>query len=542
MTTKFHLSIKLLLGFLLFHQSPMFAQITAEPTHKTAGRTHHMYVKADGTVGCTDDDHIVQTALPFYDPHRMVTGKQTTIGVGEPQAVAASTFIVTYTGFTTQAQTAFQYAVDLWSTWITSSVPIRVNANFTSLGANVLGSAGANLYRGLTVNGATSWYPDALADKLIGYDLGSSAADINANFSNTFNFYFGTDGNCPAGQYDFVSIVLHELGHGLGFAGSGRANSNSSPCTGAANQGCSGLTSGGTTYPVIFDRVVKDGANNLVFGYTNPSTTIYNCLISNDIYWHGTTVMAKNGGNKVKLYAPVTYTPGSTYSHWDESTFPAGHANSLMTPQIGAGEAIQVPGTLGCALMQDLGWTMAGYCANAILPIQLTDFKAVKQDKGILLQWKTQSEKENAWFKMERSRDGKTFIEINKVQGAGTSNHSIDYDYLDQTPWNGINYYRLRDVSTNGKTNLSSVVAVSNVSEKDWYLQPNPVFETLTVSFTMNLEQSASISIMDMLGRTLLIQDCEIGIGMYKLNLSQLPAGQYIVRAGNESYKRFVKL
>ena len=39
-------------------------------------------------------------------------------------------------------------------------------------------------------------------------------------FSSTASYYFGTDGNCPADKYDFVQLVMHEIGHGIGFIGS----------------------------------------------------------------------------------------------------------------------------------------------------------------------------------------------------------------------------------------------------------------------------------------------------------------------------------
>jgi hypothetical protein len=57
-------------------------------------------------------------------------------------AAAMSTFLVTYNGFTPQAQAAFQAAVNVWAAQIQSSVPIRVTANWTNLGPGTLGSAG----------------------------------------------------------------------------------------------------------------------------------------------------------------------------------------------------------------------------------------------------------------------------------------------------------------------------------------------------------------------------------------------------------------
>ena len=134
-----------------------------------------------------------------------------------PQPEAAS-FIVSYSGFSPAAKSAFQRAVRLWSSRITSSVPITISARYTPLGTGILGSAGPNLihrnFPGALV--ANTWYVDSLANKLRGAQLDASA-DIVANFSSNFpNWHFGS-GPAPAGKYDFTTVVLHEIGHGLAF-------------------------------------------------------------------------------------------------------------------------------------------------------------------------------------------------------------------------------------------------------------------------------------------------------------------------------------
>jgi hypothetical protein len=141
-----------------------------------------------------------------------------------PGAAPLSTFVVTYNGFISQAQTAFQAAVDIWASQIQSSVPIRVTANWTTLSPDVLGSAGPTyVFRNFSgAPSANTFYAAALAKKLSGTDLTAGlpdSADIVANFNSSFSWYFGTDGNAGS-QFDLMSVVLHELGHSLGFFGS----------------------------------------------------------------------------------------------------------------------------------------------------------------------------------------------------------------------------------------------------------------------------------------------------------------------------------
>ena len=112
-----------------------------------------------------------------------------------------------------------EFAADLWGSVLQSSVPVYVGAQFTPLGANVLGSAGASfIFRNepeFPVQ--NTWFSSALADALTGRDLNPGFTDIGSNFSTDFTFYYGLDGNTPAGQTSFLDVVMHEFGHGLGF-------------------------------------------------------------------------------------------------------------------------------------------------------------------------------------------------------------------------------------------------------------------------------------------------------------------------------------
>jgi hypothetical protein len=114
---------------------------------------------------------------------------------------------------------AFSHAAAIWSARLDSAVPIRIRAQFTPLAANVLGSAGPiQVFRDFpNAPLAGTWYHVALANKLAGVDLAPIDDDINANFSSTFNFYLGLDGNHGA-LNDLVTVLLHEFAHGLGFS------------------------------------------------------------------------------------------------------------------------------------------------------------------------------------------------------------------------------------------------------------------------------------------------------------------------------------
>ena len=127
---------------------------------------------------------------------------------------------------------AFQYAADLWGSTISSAVPIRIAASFEPLACDangaVLGAAGAaEIFSDFANAPMKAWYPSALASKLAGADMASGGqAHIRARFNSRLGlfpdclpgapFYLGVD-NQHGDQIDLVTVLLHEIAHGLGF-------------------------------------------------------------------------------------------------------------------------------------------------------------------------------------------------------------------------------------------------------------------------------------------------------------------------------------
>jgi len=251
----------------------------------------------------------------------------------------------------TDAQTAFSAAANIWANLIHSIVPIKIHACWKSLGQGILGSAGApltGLTAPLTANGNTivpdTFYPFPLWQALTKVDRTNPPFDIRANFNQDFSWYFGTDGMTPAGQHDFLTVVLHEIAHGLGISGAGSVSGTSGV-----------LTFSG--FPLIWDHFTKDGNGlSLMDDYASPSDSLGNALRGGEggVFFHGSRAIAGNGGNPVPLYSPAVWNQGSSYSHLDETYNLT--ADDLMTFSIGPGRSQHTVGPVTLGILQDLGW------------------------------------------------------------------------------------------------------------------------------------------------------------------------------------------
>jgi hypothetical protein len=140
--------------------------------------------------------------------------------------------------------------------------------------------------------------------------------------------------------------------------------------------------------------------------------------------------------------------------------------------------------------------------------------------------------KKQSWFDIERSLNGADFVKIAFVKGAGTTNMSQQYTYMDATVQRTA-YYRLKQVDTDGKFEYSKVVSVESDVRSTGRVKPTFVKDVLTV------EGATSYEIVDGTGHVLL-QSIE-----NQLNVQSLPQGFYVVRGrdvgGNPFIQKIIK-
>ncbi|MEM6346736.1 MAG: S8 family serine peptidase [Bacteroidota bacterium] len=187
---------------------------------------------------------------------------------------------------------------------------------------------------------------------------------------------------------------------------------------------------------------------------------------------------------------------------------------------------------------------------GSVLPVNLLSFDAEPApEQTVMVSWETAMEVDNDRFILERSRDGAQFESLSELLGAGTTDIAQSYQYLDNNPYQGLNYYRLWQVDRDGSKTLSEVVSVFVERGNALSVFPNPVANgQLAWQYEANESGSMKIEIIDLSGRVLqsLQQSVDLGLQHYQLDVSSLPAGTYILKATNaktyRSVQRFTKL
>ena len=189
--------------------------------------------------------------------------------------------------------------------------------------------------------------------------------------------------------------------------------------------------------------------------------------------------------------------------------------------------------------------------SNESLPIELLDFTAVvNEESTVALSWATATEINNNFFTVERSSDGTDFEAVMEVQGAGTSNHIIEYDATDINPRMGINYYRLKQTDFDGSFKYSEMKTVNIFKSNSFSVWPNPAAEMIEISFgestdLLTTENNLSgIKIYNSIGKLVYKKSTDATSSKLRLDVSSYDEGMYFIsleKNGQVYRTRFLK-
>ncbi len=161
----------------------------------------------------------------------------------------------------------------------------------------------------------------------------------------------------------------------------------------------------------------------------------------------------------------------------------------------------------------------------AALPVEFGSFKVNNQNGKAVLSWTTLSEINNELFEIEWSVDGRNFVKIDEVKGAGNSATILEYQVTHLTPMPNLNYYRLKQVDFDGNFSYSviEVIRLSQRASQEVSFYPNPVNDILVVS----TDEKTRLEIFSLNSELLL----DIYIDHQKtIDVSNFPKGMNIMR------------
>jgi hypothetical protein len=230
-------------------------------------------------------------------------------------------------------------------------------------------------------------------------------------------------------------------------------------------------------------------------GSVSSVVTLSNIASGNTIAW---TVTKTSGTATVSVTGQTALTFNTTAS---------GTSASITVNATGAGSAaVTVAATVnGTAVTPS-----AAIVFSEQVPAELSAFGGEAMDAGVLLNWTTVSQTNNAGWRVMRSTDGETYEAVSDlITGAGTSDALLPYSFVDQNPPKAEQaWYRLDQIDLDGTINPSKAIEVilgarflDLPTQFSSNVYPNPFNPSTTVAYELPSEAKVSIVIYDALGQ-----------------------------------------
>lgn len=185
--------------------------------------------------------------------------------------------------------------------------------------------------------------------------------------------------------------------------------------------------------------------------------------------------------------------------------------------------------------------------SNIDFKIQPFTFTAAKDvNNTVNVQWAAINEIDSLRYEIERSLDGVTFDLLGKVNAGDNPDSLQQYLFNDDKPYQGVNYYRLKQINKDGRFIYSKIVSVGlEKTGVQYVVFPNPAVYSSTIRILADMNQ-VTVRFIDALGRRVFAKTFStLKIGEeIKIPLAGLSSGVYFLTltsdTGTSSHKVFV--
>ena len=165
---------------------------------------------------------------------------------------------------------------------------------------------------------------------------------------------------------------------------------------------------------------------------------------------------------------------------------------------------------------------------DCILPIYLSTFDGHNEGRENHLYWLTDQEINSSHFEVERSNNGYDFVKIGIVETDPTQS----YNFIDNTPYSGSNYYRLKMVDLDETFSHSSIIYLETQNKIESKVYPNPFEDSLIYTYQSEQNEELEIQVINILGQKVFQYNvnCQTCGNYVTINTSNIPSGKYTIR------------
>lgn len=193
----------------------------------------------------------------------------------------------------------------------------------------------------------------------------------------------------------------------------------------------------------------------------------------------------------------------------------------------------RAPSSDGDHFDSDNGNNFTATFTQSLLPVELVHFAGTVRKEAHSLSWTTASEINNAFFEIQHSTNSSNWRTLGKVNGAGNSFEQQNYQFTNNAPVRGRNYYRLKQVDFDGQFEFSEVIALEFSKESLWEIYPNPVAEELSIRFDNEENASVFVHIFNANGQLIQTKTMDGNAENLQINVEELKAGLYFLQVLN---------
>lgn len=197
----------------------------------------------------------------------------------------------------------------------------------------------------------------------------------------------------------------------------------------------------------------------------------------------------------------------------------------------------QLQGNFDYMAIDNFTWT-----ALAVLPLSLVSYTAsLLPDGKVKLSWQTAAENNVSQFVVSKSTDGRTFQKQATIAATGNGSSTANYGFVDNAPFQGINYYRLEQADLNNSVKnlgIKTILIESRFNKPTIF--PNPSRgESITLRSELSASKPNTYFIYDISGHV--VQQGSINFREQTLDVSGLAAGNYSIVLSNGGVISWIK-